>query len=102
MPLLESEQERKAVVLSENLGYITIKISPMSNRGWPDRVFINRWGFHVYIEFKRLGKKLRRLQEYRISQLQERGVKVYGPCDYTMAADTLKLYANHNPGEDNA
>ena len=81
MPILESYVEKKAVEFAETMGYITFKVSPVSQRGWPDRVFINRYGYHIYIEIKRGGKKPRKLQRYRIQQLEERTVEVHWSDD---------------------
>lgn len=75
--MLESNIEQNAVEYAEKLGYLTFKVSPVSQKGWPDRVFINKNGWHVYIETKKPGKKLRKLQLHRIQQLKERGVEAY-------------------------
>jgi len=77
MSLLETDTETKAVQYAEKIGYITFKVSPLSQRGWPDRVFIDPRGHHIYIEIKRGGKKPRKLQRHRIQQLEERGVEVH-------------------------
>jgi len=77
MPLLESKLEKKSVKYAEDIGYLTFKVSPLGQRGWPDRVFINMYGFHLYIEIKASKKKLRNLQIHRIQQLRDRGVSAY-------------------------
>lgn len=77
MPVLESKLERDSIAYAESIGYISFKISPISQRGWPDRVFINKHGRHVYIEMKASKKKLRNLQVYRIQQLRDRGCSVF-------------------------
>lgn len=77
MSVLESETEAKAVKYAEERGYITFKVSPFSQRGWPDRVFINIHGHHIYIEMKRGSKKPRKLQAHRIEQLKQRNVETH-------------------------
>ena len=77
MSILEGEIEQKAVKYAEELGYITFKVSPLSQRGWPDRVFINVHGHHIYIEIKRGKKKPRKLQAHRLEQLKQRHLEVH-------------------------
>ena len=89
MSILEKDVEAKVVQLAESLGYITFKVSPFSQRGWPDRVFIHRFGSHIYIELKRGGKKPRKLQRYRIQQLEERGVEVHWTDQYHVVEHIL-------------
>lgn len=75
----ESVIENRACEYAEDLGYIGVKFTPAGQRGWPDRLFINASGVHVYIEFKRPKKNLERLQAWRKKQLLERGCYCYGP-----------------------
>ena len=78
---LESRVERKSVLHAESLGMLSFKLTPAGQRGWMDRLFITTTGIHFYIEFKREGKELTKLQEYRRWQLQQRKCNVYGPVD---------------------
>lgn len=64
-------------------------MSPVGQRGWPDHVFINLHGHHVYIEFKKLGEKPSKLQYHRLGQLQERGVEAHWTDNYEQAKDIL-------------
>lgn len=70
--ILESDNESNAIAYANSIGYLTWKNTPEKNNGYPDRVFINRYGLHVYIEIKAPGKVPRKLQIYRINQLRER------------------------------
>jgi hypothetical protein len=79
MPILEKDIEGASVKYARFLGYICLKVSPMGSRGWPDHLFINIHGVHIYIEFKRPGEPLKPLQEHRKKQLEERGCHVFGP-----------------------
>lgn len=77
MSVLESTIERTAIVYALRLGYITFKVSPAKSDGYPDRVFINRHGVHVYIEIKAPGKRPRRLQVHRINSLRKHNVPAF-------------------------
>lgn len=81
MSVLESNIETKAVTYAEKLGYLQMKLTPAGQRGWMDRVFINKEGVHIYVEFKRESEKLKKLQAHRRWQLQQRKCLVYGPVD---------------------
>ena len=81
MSILEADIENRAVKYARDRGYITLKLTPQGQKGWPDRIFINQYGLHIYIEFKRPNEKLRKLQEYRCSKLIERNVIVYRGVD---------------------
>ncbi len=95
MRILESSLERKVVAYAESIGYITFKVSTVSSRGWPDRVFIDANGHHIYVELKQAGKKPRKLQLHRIQQLHERGVEVHWTSDYA----TVKKILDQNQGK---
>ena len=97
MPILESKLEQKVIKYAEEMGYITFKVSPVSSRGWPDRVFINYLGDHIYIELKKSGKKLRNLQAYRIEQLQERNIPVLWTDDFEKAKEFLDEHCLDSP-----
>jgi len=96
MRVLESSTERKVVTYAESIGYITFKISTVSSRGWPDRVFIDPNGYHIYIELKQAGKKPRKLQVHRIQQLHERKVEVH----WTDSFSAVKKILDQNLGLD--
>ncbi len=97
MSILESKLERKVVDYAEDIGYLTFKVSPVSNRGWPDRVFINSSGVHLYMELKKSGKKVRKLQAYRIEQLLERNVLVFWTDFYDQAVGILDEHRLDTP-----
>ena len=50
-----------------------IKFSPFGSRGWPDTILVFPGGFTLWVEFKRPGKKPRKLQYHRIAQLRAQG-----------------------------
>lgn len=78
--------ESKADTYARHLDYLVFKFTPTGQRGWADRLYININGVHVYIEYKKRFKTLRKLQEYRRKQLTARGVHCYGPVDDLMEA----------------
>jgi len=92
---LESRVEDKAVRHGTSLGMLSIKFTPGGQRGWMDRLFITKKGTHVYVEFKRRGKTLEKLQLHRRWQLQQRNCNVYGPVDtLEQAKEILDYYAD--------
>lgn len=91
---LESKVERKAVQYAEEKGMLSFKLTPVGQRGWMDRLFITSGGVHFYIEFKRKGIQLEKLQKYRRYQLQVRKCNVYGPVDdLPHAIEIIDYYA---------
>lgn len=77
MCLLEEKTEQDVVDWWEAQGEIQIKLNIMGRRGWPDRIFFVPGGKPVFIEFKRVKEKARKLQAYIHKQLREKGYDVY-------------------------
>lgn len=73
---LEKEIEKKVCQYAQKKGFLTPKINVVGERGWPDRLFIDPDGWHVYIEFKAPGKAPDPIQIYRQSELAKRNVMV--------------------------
>ncbi len=74
MSKLEKQEENKVKDWCKKHRVLSIKFTPMGERGWPDRLFIfPNGGFHVWIEFKRKGKIPSKLQLYRMSNLMAQG-----------------------------
>lgn len=80
MPILEKEIEAKVVKWAETKGFVVLKLNNQWSRGWPDRLFISPLGKHIYIEFKRPGGRLRKLQRVRHKQLSHNCCLVF-ICD---------------------
>ena len=92
---LESRVEDKATNHARFLGMIALKLTPAGQRGWMDKLFITRKGTHFYVEFKREGEKLRKLQEHRRWQLQQQNCNVHGPVDtLEQAKEIIDYYAD--------
>jgi hypothetical protein len=73
---LEKKIEKKVCEYARKHGFLTPKFTVVSERGWPDRLFIDPDGWMVFIEFKQKGKPLQEIQAYRCTQLTERNVSV--------------------------
>lgn len=69
--ILEGRIERRTVKHAEALGILHLKLNVQGRRGWPDRLFMIKGGRPLLIEFKKLGKKPRRLQQHILLQLKE-------------------------------
>jgi hypothetical protein len=79
---LESQIEYRTVqYATETYKMLQFKLTPMGQVGWQDRLFITLTGVHFYIEFKRRGERLRKIQDYRRWQLLEHKCNVHGPVD---------------------
>ena len=74
---LEKKIETKTCKYAKKYGFLTPKVSVVSETGWPDRLFINIEAEHFWVEFKQEGKPLQPIQEYRCDNLLERGALVF-------------------------
>ena len=73
---LEKKIEKKVCEYAQQHGFLTPKVTVTSERGWPDRLFIDPDGWMVFIEFKQEGKPLQPIQIYRCEELTKRNVSV--------------------------
>lgn len=71
---LEKEIERHVCAYAQEVGILTPKIQVIGERGWPDRLFIDSSGAHVWVEFKKMDEMPEPIQLYRMEQLAERNV----------------------------
>lgn len=74
--MLEKKIEKKVCDYAQKKGLLTPKITVVGERGWPDRLFIDPDGWHVWVEFKAPGKQPRPIQLYRQEQLALRNTVV--------------------------
>lgn len=77
--MLEKEIEQKVREAAIENGWLVYKWVSPSQRGVPDRIFI-RDGRVVFIEFKRPGGHLTKLQDRTIQRLREQRMEVH-VCD---------------------
>ena len=92
MSVLEKEIEQAVVKYAEKNGFVVLKLNNPWSKGWPDRLFISPTGSHVYIEFKRPGGNLRKLQQKRIDQLVQNGCTVWVSDNKEESIEILESY----------
>lgn len=73
--MLESKIQSQIVKALEDQGWTVIRPISLSKSGYPD-LFCFRSGRTLFIEVKRPGQKLRKLQEFRKRELELQGFKV--------------------------
>lgn len=74
--LLESVIEKRLKKETEKIGGKALKFVSPGMSGMPDRIVLLPQGRIVFVELKAPGKKRRKLQEYRATQLQALGFQV--------------------------
>lgn len=74
--MLESEIEKECCKWAASEGWSSYKFVSPSKRGVPDRIFL-RDNKTVFVEFKRPGGKLSKLQEREIEKLRAQQFKVF-------------------------
>jgi len=75
--LLEKKIEQNVVDWWEAKGGVVIKLNLHGRKGWPDRQFFPHGGKPVFIEFKQVDEKARKLQSYIHGLLKDRGYEVH-------------------------
>jgi hypothetical protein len=92
----EATIEGRIVSWARRRGWITAKLR-FIEAGWPDRLFVNKYGYHIYMETKVPGKEPRELQYQRINELRERGVNATWTDDSDDGIYYLRQHENHRP-----
>jgi len=72
---LESAVEGETTDYAKACGCLCLKLNVSGQIGWPDRLYIYK-GRMLFIEFKRMGEKPRKIQEYRHAKIREHGFNV--------------------------
>ena len=72
----ESQIEAKLVRMVRERGGLCFKFVSPSNPGVPDRIIITPDGRTVYVELKTETGRLRRIQEWQLSEMRKRGADV--------------------------
>ena len=72
----EQQVQSKKIKELEAQGYYVIKLTMTNKNGIPDLLAIPRNSDVIFIEVKATNGKLSKLQEYRLKELQNHGVKV--------------------------
>lgn len=73
----EKEIEKRLVQEVRKRGGLCWKFTSPGTDGVPDRIVLMPGGKFAFVELKAPGKKMRPLQDYRKSQLEERSFDVY-------------------------
>ena len=73
--MLESKLKSKVCNRLKKNGWMIIHLIQTNTNGIPDTLCLKN-GESVFIEFKQKGEKPRKLQELRISQINNQGIKV--------------------------
>lgn len=80
----EADIERKVKAWCEVNGYLFIKMSALSARGFPDRMILKD-GKVMFLELKKPGEKPRPAQQEWLSKLQRLGFNAIWADDYDLA-----------------
>lgn len=94
MSVLEKDIENAVVQWAIKQGFLAPKVK-FTEAGWPDRLFLGH-GASIFIEFKRPGEQPDKLQEFRIEQLNKRGIPAYW-CDSFADAISILTLAMDSP-----
>ena len=68
--------QKKKIDELEAQGYYVIKLKLTNNNGIPDLIAIPKDSNTLFVEVKKEKGKLSKLQEYRIKELKDHGIKV--------------------------
>ena len=69
--------ELSVILWAKRNGFVVLKLNNPASRGWPDRLFIAPSGAHIYIEFKKPGGAVRKLQVGRKERLERNNCEVH-------------------------
>jgi ABC-type uncharacterized transport system substrate-binding protein len=75
--MLESKIQKYLIDSLEKDGYYVIKLSVTNKNGIPDILALPNGCGAVFYEVKQKGKKPSKLQEFRIKELKNQGIKVF-------------------------
>jgi len=92
MSKLEKDVEAKVKKWCDKHDVLYIKFTPFGSRGWPDRIVIFPNGVHIWLELKRRGKVPRKIQTYRMNQLNARRVRAVWSDDADNCITYLEQY----------
>jgi len=87
-------EEKVCDYAEKTYGMLAWKFTSPGLRGVPDRIFVNREGLVVFIEFKKPGEMPDAQQARRIEELIERGAYVCGIWDYDEGKALIDVMAN--------
>jgi hypothetical protein len=86
--MLERDIERASVKEARADGWLAFKFSSPHHRGVPDYIFMKAGRGVRFIEFKRPGGKLTRLQEITLEQIRGQGI----PADVAYSVEDTRRF----------
>lgn len=97
--MTEQQIQSKKIKELEDEGYFVIKLVSTNKNGIPDLIAIPRNSDVLFVEVKRPGGRLSKLQQYRHKQLKSHGIKV--ELHYGKENTRVDRAGNDSPEEDN-
>lgn len=76
MNVLEKDVEQPIKEWADQRGILNVKLTPMGQSAYPDRIFFLPGGRPLILEIKRPGEKPKKLQKYIINKLKVLGYDV--------------------------
>lgn len=92
--MLEKQIEKSISTYSKMYDYLTYKFTSPSNKSVPDRIFINKHGIVLFVEFKSPGRKTTKLQSYTIEKLKYNNAHVYIIDNISDGKQLIERYAS--------
>ena len=86
----EAYIEKRVCTYAEQIGYFHCKFRSVNNRAVPDRLFINRVGTTIYIEFKKPGLVATPAQKRKHAQMN--GAMIFVVDNVLAGKKILDLY----------
>ena len=85
---LEKAGEQKVVDYATAKGCLVLKLNVIGRRGWPDRLFLFKSKV-FFIEFKREGEEVNKLQQEIHARIRQHGLQVFVVDSWTDGIDTI-------------
>lgn len=92
--MLEAPIEKAVCSYAKDKGWLPYKFSSPNKRSVPDRIFINRNGFILFIEFKATGKQPTPAQNREFIRLTKQGCEVLVIDDIIKGKRMIDRYDN--------
>ena len=73
--MTEQQIQSKRIKQLESEGYYVIKLTTTNKNGIPDLLAIPKDSKGLFVEVKKPGGKLSKVQEYRIKELKKHGIR---------------------------
>jgi hypothetical protein len=97
VPILEVILEAKVTEYAYQKKCFSLKLNVIGRVGWPDRIYLYYGARIIFIEFKRVGQKPRRIQDYIHGKLREYGFRVYVVDDFSQGVAAIDDLTKDSP-----